>query len=185
MISVTELRKGTTFEMDGELYKVLDYQHHKPGRGNAIIRTKIRNLRTGSTLDRNFQSGDRVQDVRLERRAVQYLYHDGDFYHFMDVQTYEQPIIGAGKLGDATSYLVDGQTVDLILYDTEPIDVELPVTVDLRVTETELAIKGDTATGATKDATTETGRVVKVPLFVSEGDTIRVDTRTGEYLTRV
>jgi elongation factor P len=185
MISVTDLRKGVTFEMDGALFKVLDYQHHKPGRGNATIRTRLRNLRSGSTIDRTFQSGDRVQDVRLDRRIVQYLYNDGQFYHFMDTETFEQPILGADILGDAAKYLVDGLNIELNLYDGEPIDVELPVTVDMRVAQTELAIKGDTATGATKDATTETGLVVKVPLFVAEGDTIRVDTRTGSYLTRV
>ena len=185
MISVTDLRKGVTFEMDGELYKVLDYQHNKPGRGNATIRTRLRNLRSGSNVDRTFQSGDRVQDVRLDRRTVQFLYSDGEFYHFMDLESYEQPILGTDILGDAANYLVDGLNLELSLYDSEPIDVELPVTVDMRVAKTEMAIKGDTATGATKDATTETGLVVRVPLFVSEGDTIRVDTRTGGYLTRV
>lgn len=185
MISVTDLRKGVTFEMDGELYKVLDYSHNKPGRGNATIRTRLRNLRSGSNIDRTFQSGDRVQDVRLDRRTVQFLYSDGEFYHFMDVESYEQPILGTDILGDAANYLVDGLNLELSLYDSEPIDVELPVTVDMRITKTEVAIKGDTATGATKDATTETGLVVRVPLFVSEGDVIRVDTRTGAYLTRV
>ena len=185
MISVTDLRKGVTFEMDGELYKVLDYQHNKPGRGNATIRTRLRNLRSGSNVDRTFQSGDRVQDVRLDRRTVQFLYSDGEFYHFMDTESYEQPILGTDILGDAANYLVDGLNLELSLYDSEPIDVELPVTVDMRITKTEMAIKGDTATGATKDATSETGLVVRVPLFVSEGDTIRVDTRTGAYLTRV
>jgi elongation factor P len=185
MISVTDLRKGVTFEMDGELYKVLDYQHNKPGRGNATIRTRLRNLRSGSNVDRTFQSGDRVQDVRLDRRTVQFLYSDGEFYHFMDTESYEQPILGTDILGDAANYLVDGLNLELSLYDSEPIDVELPVTVDMRINKTEMAIKGDTATGATKDATTETGLVVRVPLFVSEGDTIRVDTRTGAYLTRV
>jgi elongation factor P len=185
MISVTDLRKGVTFEMDGALFKVLDYQHHKPGRGNATIRTRLRNLRSGSTVDRTFQSGDRVQDVRLDRRNVQYLYSDGEFYHFMDTETFEQPILGADILGDAAKYLVDGLNIELRLYESEPIDVELPVTVDMRVMQTEGAIKGDTATGATKDATTETGLVVRVPLFVAEGDSIRVDTRTGTYLTRI
>jgi elongation factor P len=185
MISVTDLRKGVTFEMDGELYKVLDYQHNKPGRGNATIRTRLRNLRSGSNVDRTFQSGDRVQDVRLDRRTVQFLYSDGEFYHFMDTESYEQPILGTDILGDAANYLVDGLNLELSLYDSEPIDVELPVTVDMRINKTEMAIKGDTATGATKDATSETGLVVRVPLFVSEGDTIRVDTRTGAYLTRV
>ncbi len=185
MISVTELRKNVTFELDGQLYRVLEYEHYKPGRGNAIIRTKLRNLRTGATLERNFLSGDRVQDVRLDHHTVQYLYHDGDLYYFMDVETYEQPALNAEVLGDAVKFLKEGVTLDLSLYQGEPIDIELPVTVDMVVTEAPLAIAGDTATGATKTVTTETGLKVTVPLFVNEGDVIRVDTRTGEYLTRV
>lgn len=185
MISVTELRKGVTFELDGDIYKVLSYQHHKPGRGGAIIRTKLRNLRSGATIDRTFPSGDRVQDIRLDHRKVQYLYNDGQFYHFMDTETYEQPALSAETLGEAVQYLVDGLALELVFYENEPIDVELPITVDMRVAETEVAVKGDTATGATKDATMETGLVVKVPLFIETGDVIRVDTRTGEYLTRV
>ena len=185
MISVTELRKNVTFELDGQLYRVLEYEHYKPGRGNAIIRTKLRNLRTGATLERNFLSGDRVQDVRLDHHTVQYLYHDGDLYYFMDVETYEQPALNAEALGDAVKFLKEGVTLDLSLYQGEPIDIELPVTVDMVVTEAPIAIAGDTATGATKTVTTETGLKVTVPLFVNEGDVIRVDTRTGEYLTRV
>ncbi|MCL6431258.1 MAG: elongation factor P [Anaerolineae bacterium] len=185
MISVTELRKNVTFELDGQLYRVLEYEHYKPGRGNAIIRTKLRNLRTGATLERNFLSGDRVQDVRLDHHTVQYLYHDGDLYYFMDVETYEQPALSAEVLGDAVKFLKEGVTLDLSLYQGEPIDIELPVTVDMVVTEAPIAIAGDTATGATKTVTTETGLKVTVPLFVNEGDVIRVDTRTGEYLTRV
>ncbi len=185
MISVTELRKNVTFELDGQLYRVLEYEHYKPGRGNAIIRTKLRNLRTGATVERNFLSGDRVQDVRLDHHTVQYLYHDGDLYYFMDVETYEQPALNAEVLGDAVKFLKEGVTLDLSLYQGEPIDIELPVTVDMVVTEAPLAIAGDTATGATKTVTTETGLKVTVPLFVNEGDVIRVDTRTGEYLTRV
>ena len=185
MITVTDLRKNVTFELDGQLYRVLEYEHYKPGRGNAIIRTRLRNLRTGATLERNFLSGERVQDVRLDHHTVQYLYHDDDLYHFRDTETYEQPALPAEVLGDAVSYLKDGITLELSLYQGEPIDIELPVTVDLLVTEAPLAIAGDTATGATKQVTTETGLKVTVPLFVNEGDTIRVDTRTGAYLTRV
>lgn len=185
MINVNELRKGATFELDGDLYRVLEYQHYKPGRGNAVIRTRIRNLRTGSTVDRTFQSGDRVQDIRLDHRTVQYLYRDGDLYYFMDTETYEQPVLDAAKLGDAVNYLTEGLTLELSLYDSEPIDVELPVTVDLEVVDTEPGLKGDTATGATKRATLSSGLVVQVPLFVNTGDKVRVDTRTGGYLTRV
>lgn len=185
MIDVNQLRKGVTFEMDGELWKVLDYQHHKPGRGNAIIRTRLRNLRTGTNLDRNFLSGERVQDVRLDHQSVQYLYTDGHLYHFMDTETYEQPALSAEVLGDAVKYLKEGVILELSSYEGKPLDIEVPITLDLRVTETEPAIRGDTATGATKSATVETGLQVQVPLFVKEGDVIRVDTRTGDYLTRV
>jgi elongation factor P len=185
MIDVNELRKGVTFELDGELYKVLDYQHHKPGRGKAIIRTTIRNLRTGVSIDKNFISGDRVQDVRLDHHTVQYLYSDGDLYYFMDTKTYEQPSLSAEILGEAVDYLTDGLTLELSTYEDEPIDIELPVTVELDVVEAPPGYAGDTATGATKQVTLETGLKVQVPLFVEKGDRVRVDTRTGEYLTRV
>jgi len=185
MIGVTELRKGVTFEVDGQIYRVLEYQHHKPGRGSATIRTKLRNLRTGTTLDRNFISGDRVQDVRLDHRTVQYLYNEGNLYYFMDMDTYEQPAISDELLGDAVKYLKAETVIDVLFNGGEPLDIELPVTVELEVTKTQPGLRGDTATGATKGATLETGLVVQVPLFVEEGDVIRVDTRTGEYLTRV
>ena len=185
MIGVADLRKGTTFEMDGALWKVLEYQHHKPGRGNAYIRTKLRNLRTGGTIERTFLSGERVQDVRLERRTVQYLYHDDQFYTFMDVETFEQPTVPVETLGDAVNYLKENVTLELSFYEGEPIDVELPITVDLQVAHTEPGFKGDTATGGSKPATLETGLKIQVPLFVNIGDVVRVDTRTGQYLTRV
>jgi len=185
MINVTDLRKNVTFEMDDQLWRVLDYEHYKPGRGNAIIRTKLRNLRTGGTVERNFLSGERVQDVRLDHHTVQYLYTDGDFYYFMDTETYEQPALTAKALGDAVHYLRESVTLELSLYNGEPIDIELPTTVDMVVADAPLAIAGDTATGATKQVTTETGLKVTVPLFVNEGDRIRVDTRNGQYLTRV
>jgi len=184
MIDVNELRKGVTFELDGELYKVLDYQHHKPGRGKAIIRTTILNLRTGVSIDKNFISGDRVQDVRLDHHTVQYLYSDGDLYYFMDTETYEQPSLSAEVLGEAMDYLTDGLTLELSTYEGEPIDIELPITVELEVVEAPPGFAGDTATGATKEVTLETGLKVQVPLFVEKGDHIRVDTRTGGYLTR-
>jgi len=185
VIDVNELRKGTTFEMDGELYKVIEYQHHKPGRGKATIRTKIRNLRTGVTIDKNFISGDRVQDVRIDSVEVQYLYHDGNLYHFMNTATYDQPALSAEVLGDTVNYLIEGQMLKLSMYDGQPLDVELPTTVDLRVIEAPPGYAGDTASGATKQVITETGLKVTVPLFVNEGDVIRVDTRDGGYVTRV
>ena len=184
MIDVNELRKGTTFTMDGEIFKILDYQHHKPGRGKAIIRTKIRNLRTGALIDKNFISGDRVQDIRIDKVEVQYLYNDGEFYHFMNTETYEQPALTTAVLGEATDYLKENLTLTLSFYEGEPIDVILPTTIDLQVIDAPAAIAGDTATGATKQVTVETGLKVTVPLFINEGDTIRVDTRNGEYVTR-
>jgi elongation factor P len=185
MIDVNDLRKGVTFELDGTLYKVLDYEHHKPGRGKATIRVKARNLRSGTILDKTFTSGDRVQDIRLDYHNVQYLYHDGELYHFMDLDTYEQPALPAQILGDATQYLKEGLEVKLTLYNNEPLDVELPITVDLSVIKAETAVRGDTATGVTKKVMTETGLEVQVPNFVEEGDSIRVDTRSGTYITRV
>jgi elongation factor P len=185
MIDVNDLKKGVTFEFDGELYRVLDYHHVKMGRGNAVIRTKVRNLRTGGTAEKTFQSGDRVQDIRLEKREIQYLYSDGDLYHFMDTETYEQPVFSAQLLGDAVPYLTDGMTMTLLTYEGEALDIELPTTVDLEVTDAEPGFAGDTATGATKEVTVSTGLKVQTPLFVQIGDVIRIDTRTGSYLTRV
>jgi elongation factor P len=185
MIDVNELRKGVTFELDNTLYKVLDYEHHKPGRGKATIRVKARNLRTGTILDKTFNSGDRVNDIRLEYHNVQFLYKDGELYHFMDLDTYEQPAIPANILGDAADFLKEGLEVKLTFFQNEPLDIELPITVDLAVVQAETAVRGDTATGVTKKVRTETGLNVQVPNFVGAGDTIRVDTRNGAYITRV
>ena len=185
MIDVNELRKGVTFELDNSLYKVTEYAHHKPGRGKATIRIKARDLRTGSNLDMTFNSGDRVQDVRLDFHTVQYLYTDGDFYHFMDLDTYEQPALRADTLGDAVPFLKEGLEVKLTFYGTEPLDIDLPTTIDLEVTEALPSVRGDTATGVTKKVTTETGLEVDCPSFVEVGDVIRVDTRSGSYVTRV
>jgi len=185
MIDVNELRKGVTFELDNELFKVLDYEHHKPGRGKATIRVKARNLRTGTILEKTFNSGDRVQEARLEYHNVQYLYKDGDLYHFMDLDTYEQPAISAEVIGDSAEYLKEGLEVKLTYYQNEPLDIDLPITVDLGVVEAGVAVRGNTATAVTKKVKTETGLEVQVPDFVEEGDIIRVDTRTGQYITRV
>lgn len=185
MIDVNDLRKGVTFELDNTLYKVLDYEHHKPGRGKATIRVKARNLRTGTILDKSFISGDRVQDIRLDYHNVQYLYNDGELYHFMDLDTYDQPAISSKIIGDAAGYLKEGLEVKLTFYQNEALDIDLPITVDLAVIKAEVAVRGDTATGVTKKVVTETGLEVQVPNFVEEGNTIRVDTRTGSYITRV
>lgn len=186
MIDVNDLRRGATFLLDGELFRVLEYSHNKPGRGNATIRVKIANLRTGAQFERTFQSGNRVEDVELDKRPVQYLYHDGDFYNFMDAATYEQIALNESLLGERKDYLKEGAQIALILYEGEPIDVELPVSVDLRVVDSPPDIAGDTAAGGgTKVVTLETGLRVTVPLFVNQDDTLRIDTRTGGYVTRV
>jgi len=185
MIDVNELRKGITFELDNQLYKVLDYHHNKPGRGAATIRIKARNLRTGATIEKTFGSGERVQDVRLEYHNVQFLYSDGNLYHFMDMQTFEQPAIQKDIIGEAAEFLKEGVEVKLTLFENEPLDVELPTNVDLLVVKSENAVRGDTATGVTKKVILETGAEVNTPNFVEEGDVIRVDTRTGEYVTRI
>lgn len=185
MIDVNDLRKGVTFEFDNSLYKVLEYTHHKPGRGNATIRTRVRDLRTGAVLERTFQSGERVQDVRLDHHTVQFLYADDEMLHFMDTETYDQPAIPRSVLDEAIPYLTEGLEAKLTFYKDAPLDIELPTAVDLAVVEAEAAVRGDTATGANKLVTTETGLRVQVPLFVNAGDRIRVDTRTGNYVTRV
>jgi elongation factor P len=185
LIPVTDLRRGVVFELDGEIYRVLEYSHHKPGRGNAYIRTRVRNLRTGAVVEKTFISGDRVQDVRLDHRTVQYLYSDGTLYHFMDTETYEEIALPREVLEDVIPYLVENMTLEMSFYEGEPLDIELPTTVDLEVVHTEPGVKGDTASAATKPATLSTGLVVQVPLFVDVGDIVRIDTRDGSYVTRV
>jgi len=185
MITVTQLRKGVTFTKDGNIYRVLEYDHYKPGRGGAIIRTKLRNLRTGAITNVNFNSGDRVEDVRLDHHTVQYLYSDDSFHYFMDTETYEQTALPKAALEDVVLYLKEGMSIDIESYEGEPLDIELPITVELTVTEAPIGFAGDTATGASKEVTLETGLKLNVPLFVQVGDVLRIDTRTGEYLTRV
>lgn len=185
MIDVNDLRKGVTFVLDGTLYKVLEYSHNKPGRGNATIRIKARDIRKGNTLEKTFQSGDRIQDIRLDFRNVQYLYRDGDMFTFMDMQTFDQPNVKSDLIGESAGYLKEGMEVKLTYYENEPIDIELPTTVDLEVVHAEVSVRGDTATNLTKKVKTETGLEVQVPNFVNVGDKIRIDTRTNSYVTRV
>jgi elongation factor P len=185
MIDVNELRKGVTFEQDGSLYKVVDYAHNKPGRGQATIRIKAKDLRRGTNLDMTFNSGNRVQDVRLDYHNAQFLYADDRFFYFMDNQTYEQYPVNKEIVGDQAEFLKPNMDVKLMFYGTEALDVELPTSVDLLITRAEPSVRGDTATGVTKKVITETGLEVQVPSFVEQGDTIRVDTRNGEYVTRV
>ena len=185
MISTSELKKGVVIQLDGEIWQILDYHHIKMGRGSAQVRIKLRNIKRGQTVERSFQAGEKWPRAYLENRQVQFLYGDGNDFNFMDTSSYEQFSMTRETLGDAAQYLVEGMMVDRTSYEGETIGVELPVTVDQKVTETEPGFAGDTASGARKPATTESGLVVQVPLFVQIGDTIRVDTRTGEYQTRV
>jgi elongation factor P len=185
MIDVNDLRKGVTFLLDGSLLKVLEYSHNKPGRGNATIRIKARDIRKGNTLEKTFQSGDRVQDVHLDFHNVQYLFRDGDMFTFMDMQTFDQPAVKADLVGEYAGLLKEGMEVKLTYFENEPLDIELPTSVDLEVVQAEVSVRGDTATNLTKKVTTETGLEVQVPNFVNVGDKIRIDTRTNGYLTRV
>jgi elongation factor P len=184
MIDVNQLRRGTSFTHDGNLYKVTEYQHNKPGRGKATIRVNVRDLRSGANLELTFSSGDRVEDVRLEKRQVQYLYDDGAFYVFMDTSTYEQSQVPYNVMGSDARFLKENLELELLFHDNEILDYNLPPNVDLEVVDTELAVAGDTATGATKEVITETGLKVRTPLFVQVGDRVRVDTRSGDYVTR-
>ena len=183
MISGGELRKGIIIELDGTLYQVVDYQHVKMKR-TALARVKLRDLSAGHSIERSFQSDDKLVRARLDSRPMQYLYNDGDIYHFMDVESFDQIEIDGKRLGDALNYLKEGFTVEVSSYKGEIVDIELPVTVELEVTSTEPGFKGDTATGGSKPATLETGLTIQVPLFINQGDVIKVDTRSGEYLER-
>lgn len=185
MIDVNQLRKGTTFLEDGELYKVMSYSHSKPGRGAATIRVSVRNMRTGATTEKTYNSGNRVQDIRVEARDVEYLYGDSDFLTFMDMETYEQPQVNRAIFGDDTLFLKEGTSIKLNSYEGEIIDYELPTTMELEVVESEAAVAGDTANNPTKKVTVETGLTVTVPMFVKVGDVIRIKTEDGSYITRV
>jgi elongation factor P len=185
MISTGELRKGVAIELDGELWQILDYHHIKMGRGSAQVKITLRNIKRGQTVERSFQAGTKWPRASMERRPVQFLYRDADDYHFMDIDNYDQFMLRGEQLGESVQYLKDGMTLERTTYQGETIGVELPVTVDLKVTQTEPGFAGDTAQGARKAATLETGLVIQVPLFVTEGDTVRIDTRTGEYQTRL
>lgn len=183
MISGSELRKGIIIELDDKLYQVIDYQHVKMKR-TALARVKLRDINAGHTIERSFQSDEKLVRARLESRPMQYLYNDGDLYYFMDEETFEQIGINREKLGDTLNYLKEGTSVEVSSYKGDVVDVELPVAVELEVTETEPGFKGDTATAGSKLAKLETGLAIQVPLFINKGDIIKIDTRTGEYLER-
>jgi elongation factor P len=185
MISTGELKRGVAIEFEGQPCSILEWQHVKIGRGGAIVRMKLRNLRTGSTIDRTCDAGEKFKRVYLDHSTVTYQYQDGDHYHFMDTSTYDDVVLTSAQLGDAKNYLIDNLELNLITLEGEPISVEPPEKIDLRVTYTEPGYKGDTATGGNKPATTETGLVVQVPLFITTGDVIRVNTSSGAYVERV
>ena len=185
MIDVNQLRRGVSFTQDGNLYKVMEYSHNKPGRGKATIRVTVKELRTGANLQLTFTSGDRVENIRLEKVTYQYLYDDGQFYVFMNTDTYEQKQLPHAVMEADAHFLIDNMELELLSYEGEVIDYILPKSMELEVVEAENAVAGDTATGATKEVITETGLKVKTPLFVNIGDRIKVNTDTGEYITRV
>jgi elongation factor P len=184
MISTGELKKGLTIIHDNELMRIADFQHVKQGRGSAYVRLTLRNVRTGATVNTTVQAGEKFPVAELEKKTVQYLYREDNTFYFMDTETYEQPAVGLDIVGDAASYLKENEEVDLLTYEGEVLDVALPPNVVLSVVQTEPGYKGDTASGAVKPAIMETGLRVMVPLFVSEGDNLRVDTRTGTYIER-
>lgn len=184
MLSAGDFRNGSTFELDGNVVSIVEFQHVKPGKGAAFVRAKIKNVITGAVTERTFNPSDKYQEAFIERKEMQYLYNDGDLYYFMDNETFEQMPINASVLGDNFKFVKENMSCRVLSYKSNVFCVEPPLFVELVVTETEVGVKGDTATNVTKPATLETGAQIKVPLFINEGETIRIDTRTGEYLER-
>ena len=184
MISVNEFKNGLTIEVDGELWRVVEFQHVKPGKGSAFVRSKLKNLRTGAVQEKTFRAGEKVNQAQIDRKKMQYLYADGDNYVFMDTNTYEQLELPGSQIEEELKYMKENLVVSIIMFGTETLGVELPNTVDLEVKETEPGIKGDTSSGGSKPATMETGLVVQVPFFVSEGDVLTINTSDGTYISR-
>lgn len=184
MISSNDFRTGLTIEVDGDIFLVVDFQHVKPGKGAAFVRSKLKNIRTGAIVERTFNAGEKLPKAHIERRQMQYLYPEGDNYVFMDTDTYEQIILNKENIGAGLKYLKDNMNIYVLFYQEQSFGVELPNSVELKVVETEPGIRGDTATGATKSATLETGAVVQVPLFINVGDVLLIDTRSGDYIKR-
>jgi elongation factor P len=185
MPTTNDLKNGMTLNIDGALMNVVDFQHVKPGKGGAFVRTRLKNVRTGRVLDKTFRADEPVEVAILEKRQMQFLYRDEVGFNFMDTETYDQVAVDGDAVGDAASYMIEGSTPYVTFYDGSALGVELPASVELTVSETEPGVKGDRVSGATKPATVETGALVQVPLFVETGDRIKVDTRSGAYLTRV
>ena len=185
MVVAGDFRNGVTFDQgDGQVWQVVEFQHVKPGKGAAFVRTKLKNVKTGAVIEKTFNPTDKFQDARVDRREMQYLYEDGGLYYFMDMESYEQLPVDASKLGEGFKYVKENMMCRIVSYQGEVFGVEPPTFVELEITDTEPGVRGDTATGATKTATLETGATIRVPLFINSGEVIRVDTRTGEYLER-
>ena len=185
MISTNDLKNGMVLNLEGKLWTVLWFQHHKPGKGNTVVRVKLRDVASGSIIDRTLPAGQKVEQAVVDKREMSYLYHDGNHYVFMDSQTYDQLSVEEVEIGDAKNWLTEGQVATLSMYAGRPIAVELPASVELQIEHTDPGVKGDRVSGAMKPATLSTGVTIQVPLFVDTGETIRVDTRTGDYITRV
>ena len=184
MATTNDLKNGMTLNIDGQLWSVVDFQHVKPGKGGAFVRTKLKNVMSGKVVDRTFNAGVRVEQASVDRREMQYLYREGDDFVFMDTETYDQPHIPAATVGDASNYLLEEQNVTVAFNEGVPLYVELPAAVELTVSQTDPGLQGDRSTGGTKPATLQTGAQIQVPLFITTGEKIRVDTRTGQYLGR-
>ena len=184
-ITTNDLKNGITLELDNGLFQVVEFQHVKPGKGGAFVRTKLRNLKNGNVFDRTFNAGVRVEQALLEKKDMQFLYRDGDDYVFMDMESYDQQNVAPTALGDAADYMVENSVAIIAFYNGEIVTVEIPAAVELTITDTEPGVQGDRVSGARKPATLETGKVVQVPLFVNPGDRVKVDTRSGDYITRV
>ena len=185
MISAGEFKNGVTIEVDGDLYVIIDFQHVKPGKGAAFVRTKLRGIVNGGIVERTFRPSEKMPRAHIDRKDMQYLYSDGELFHFMDTESYEQTAINASQIGDTLRYVKENEMVKILSHNNNVFGIEPPMFVELAITDTEPGFKGDTATGATKPATVETGATVQVPLFISSGEVIKIDTRTGEYLGRV
>jgi len=185
LISSNDFKTGVSIEIDGDAYIVVEFQHVKPGKGAAFVRAKLRNLRTGAVVERTFNAGEKMPKAHLDRRNMQYLYHDGTYYVFMDNESYEQSLLTEEQMADSKNYLIENMNISVLFFKGDIIGVDLPAQVELEVIETEPGIKGDTASGGNKPATLQTGAVVRVPFFINVGDVIRVNTKTGEYIERV
>ncbi len=185
MVSAGDFRNGVTIELEGNIYQIIEFQHVKPGKGAAFVRTKLKNIKTGGVIEKTFRPTEKCPKAHIERTDMQYLYSDGELFHFMDVNTYDQIALNADQIGDSLKFVKENEMVKMMSHNGQVFAVEPPLFVELEITECEPGVKGDTATGATKPCTVETGATLLVPLFVNQGDIIKIDTRTGEYLSRV